>query len=64
MRDFYPLSAVMKTRATLLPDAVFLDKFASSLNVQEDTLVPAAFARVEIASSGCIVKMVSQEHQA
>lgn len=62
IRHPYPLSAVMKTRATFLPDAVFLDKFASSLNVQEEMLVPAAFARVEMASRGYIASRVSSSH--
>ena len=56
----YPLSVVIKTRATSLPDAVSLDKFASSLKVHEDTLVPSAFARQEIASSGCKARALSE----
>ena len=48
----HPLSAVMKTSATSFCFAAFADRFTSSLNVHEDTLVPSAFARVVIASCG------------
>lgn len=64
IRNPYPLSAVIKTRATFLPDTVFLDKFTSSLNVQEETLVPASFARVETASTGYVARTVSYKHNA
>ena len=52
MNCTYPLSAVMKTRATFLPLATLAAAPASLLIVHQSTVVFCAFARAAMGSWG------------
>ena len=54
LRPTYPLSAVMKTKATSFPDAAFIAAFVSVSLKDDVTSVPSAEARFEMASTGYV----------